>query len=68
MLNKIEELAIRFASQYTEKELYQLLTVFEDMNEMHNLLEILECSKKIQAVNMALVMKLSADGVSYWER
>lgn len=68
MLNKIEELAIRFASQYTEKELYQLLTVFEDMNEMHNLLEILECSKKIQAVNMALVMKLSGDGVIYWER
>ena len=61
MLNKIEELAVRFTNQYTEKELYQLLTVFENMNEMHNLLEILECSKKIQAVNLALIMKLSGD-------
>ena len=61
MQNKIEELAIRFANQYTEKELYQLQTVFENMNEMHNLLEILECSKKIQAVNRALIMKISED-------
>ena len=61
MLNKIEELAIRFANQYTEKELYQLQTVFADMNEMHNLLEVLECSKKIQAVNRALIMKISED-------
>jgi len=61
MLNKIEELAIRLTNQYTEKELYQLLTVFENMNEMHNLLEILECSKKIQAVNLALTMKISGD-------
>ena len=61
MLNKIAELAIRFNSQYTEKELYRLLAVFEDMNEMRNLLEILECSKKIQAVNMALSMKISRD-------
>lgn len=60
-MNKIEELAIRFNSQYTEKELYRLLAVFEDMNEMRNLLEILECSKKIQAVNMALSMKISRD-------
>ena len=60
-MNKIEELAIRFNSQYTEKELYHLLAMFEDMNEMHNLLEILECSKKIQAVNMALIMKISGD-------
>lgn len=60
-MNKIEELAIRFNSQYTEKELYRLLAVFEDMNEMRNLLEILECSKKIQAVNMALTMKISRD-------
>ena len=61
MLNKIEELAIRFANQYTEKELYHLLAMFEDMNEMRNLLEILECSKKIQAVNLALIMKMSED-------
>ena len=61
MLNKIEELAIRLTNQYTEKELYQLLAVFENMNEMHNLLEILECSKKIQAVNLALTMKMSED-------
>lgn len=61
MLNKIEELAIRFNSQYTEKELYRLLAVLEDMNEMHNLLEILECSQKIQAVSMALAMKISGD-------
>jgi hypothetical protein len=61
MQNKIEELAIRFANQYTEKELYQLQTVFADMNEMHNLLEVLECSKKIQAVNRALIMKISED-------
>ena len=61
MINKIEELAIRFASQYTRAELYKLLTVFENMHEMHNLLEILECSKKIQAVNLALIMKISED-------
>lgn len=60
-MNKIEELAIRFNSQYTEKELYRLLAVLEDMNEMHNLLEILECSQKIQAVSMALAMKISGD-------
>lgn len=60
-MNKIEELAIRFNSQYTEKELYRLLAVLEDMNEMHNLLEILECSQKIQAVSMALTMKISGD-------
>ena len=61
MINKIEELAIRFASQYTRAELYKLQTRFADMNEMHNLLEILECSKKIQAVNLALIMKISED-------
>lgn len=61
MKNKIEELAIRFASQYTRAELYKLQTMFQDMNEMHNLLELLECSKKLQAVNLALIMKISGD-------
>lgn len=61
MINKIEELAIRFASQYTRAELYNLQKMYQDMNEMHNLLEALECSKKIQAVNLALIMKISGD-------
>ena len=61
MINKIEELAIRFASQYTRVELYNLQKMYQDMNEMHNLLEALECSKKIQAVNLALIMKISED-------
>ena len=60
-MNKIEELAIRFASQYTRAELYNLQKMYQDMNEMHNLLEALECSKKIQAVNLALIMKISGD-------